>query len=192
MTSGLKIVWSNWGHEMKSVFKRDYRVVARLLHVPIDQTLLQALVKYWNTPYSCFTFSHVDLTPTSEEYLALINCSKIDDGIVYSKPNKNKPFRGKLHTLSEALHSWVEDKVATNNHNEWEGILTLALVSPGGQVQRDMFSFLIYGLVLYPKALRRIGVSVLDLFDLLSRGVNPVPVILAETFRTLNFCKRIG
>ncbi|KAL4376521.1 hypothetical protein GQ457_02G024590 [Hibiscus cannabinus] len=133
--SGLKTIWDNWGHEMRSAFKRDYGDIAHLLYVPIDETLLQALVKYWNPYYRCFTFGNVDLTPTIKEYSALIKCSKNDKDRVYSKSNKNKPFRGKLEKLLGALPCWVENQVAKNNQNEyikWEGILTLASVSPGG------------------------------------------------------------
>ncbi|KAL4362501.1 hypothetical protein GQ457_04G016920 [Hibiscus cannabinus] len=180
---------------MRSSFKSDYGDIAHLLYVPIDETLLQALVQYWNPPYSCFTFGSVDLTPTIEEYSSLINCSKIDNDRIYSKSNKNKHFRRKLERLLGALPSWVEDQVAKNNQKEylkWEGILALASASPGGQVQRDMLAFLIYGLVIFLKALGHINVSVIDLSDRSSGGINPVPLILEETFRTLKFCKRNG
>ncbi|KAL4284708.1 hypothetical protein GQ457_16G014050 [Hibiscus cannabinus] len=57
---------------------------------------------------------------------------------------------------------------------KWEGMLTLATTSPGGKVQRDMLALLIYDLVLFPKALGCIDIAVLDLFDHLDGGLNPV------------------
>ncbi|MBA0729797.1 hypothetical protein Golax_022586 [Gossypium laxum] len=44
----------------------------------------------------------------------------------------------------------------------------------------------------FPKALRHLDESVSDLIDRLSKEVTPVPAILAETFRSLNACRRAG
>ncbi|MFQ6655190.1 hypothetical protein Gotur_025864, partial [Gossypium turneri] len=52
--------------------------------------------------------------------------------------------------------------------------------------------YCIYRLVVFPKALGHIDEAVSDLFDQLSKGVTPVPAILAETFRSLNACRRAG
>ncbi|MFQ6649914.1 hypothetical protein Gotur_023535 [Gossypium turneri] len=38
----------------------------------VDKCLFQALAQFWNTAYSCFTFGKVDLVPTIEEYMALL------------------------------------------------------------------------------------------------------------------------
>ncbi|MFQ6653158.1 hypothetical protein Gotur_024699 [Gossypium turneri] len=56
----------------------------------------------------------------------------------------------------------------------------------------DVFALSIYGLVVFPKALRHVDKAVTDLFDRLDKGVTPVPAILAETFRSLNECRRTG
>ncbi|KAA3465495.1 coiled-coil domain-containing protein 102A-like protein [Gossypium australe] len=50
----------------------------------------------------------------------------------------------------------------------------------------------IYALVIFPKALRHVDEAVTDLFDRLNKWVTPVPTILAETFRSLNACRRTG
>ncbi|MBA0805258.1 hypothetical protein Gohar_004786 [Gossypium harknessii] len=52
----------------------------------------------------------------------------------------------------------------------------------------DVFTLSIYGLVIFLKALGHIDDAVLDLFDQLEKRVTPVPVILAETFKSLNVC----
>ncbi|MBA0827993.1 hypothetical protein Goarm_012725, partial [Gossypium armourianum] len=49
----------------------------------------------------------------------------------------------------------------------------------------------IYGLIIFPKALGHIDEVVSDLFDRLDRRVTPVPMILAEAFRSLNTCRRM-
>ncbi|MBA0635748.1 hypothetical protein Godav_025811 [Gossypium davidsonii] len=56
----------------------------------------------------------------------------------------------------------------------------------------DIFALGIYGLVIFPKALGHIDEAISDLFDRLSKGVMPVLAILAETFRSLNACRRAG
>ncbi|MBA0729728.1 hypothetical protein Golax_020376 [Gossypium laxum] len=47
----------------------------------------------------------------------------------------------------------------------------------------DVFALSIYGLVVFPKALGHVDEAVTDLFDRLDKGVIPISIILAETFR---------
>ena len=60
------------------------------------------------------------------------------------------------------------------------------LVHPDVKKRVDVFALGIFGLVIFPKALGHIEEAVSDLLDRLSKGVTPVPAILAETFRSLN------
>ncbi|MBA0784666.1 hypothetical protein Gotri_026525 [Gossypium trilobum] len=50
----------------------------------------------------------------------------------------------------------------------------------------------IIGMIVFPKALGHVGEAVTDLFDRLDKRVTPVPTILAETFRSLNACRKAG
>ncbi|MFQ6668405.1 hypothetical protein Gotur_034065, partial [Gossypium turneri] len=63
---------------------------------------------------------------------------------------------------------------------------------PDARKKVDVFALSIYGLILFPKVLGHVDEAVTDLFDRLDKGVTPVPVILAETFRSLNACRRTG
>ncbi|MBA0786317.1 hypothetical protein Gotri_025441, partial [Gossypium trilobum] len=56
----------------------------------------------------------------------------------------------------------------------------------------DAFALSVYGLVVFPKALGHVDEAVTDLFDRLDNRVTPVPAILAETFKSLNECRRAG
>ncbi|MBA0844721.1 hypothetical protein Goarm_022959, partial [Gossypium armourianum] len=56
----------------------------------------------------------------------------------------------------------------------------------------DVFALSVYGLVVFPKALGHVDETVTDLFDRLDKRVTLVPVILAETFKSLNKCRRAG
>ncbi|KAE8663807.1 Detected protein of unknown function [Hibiscus syriacus] len=49
-----------------------YGDIAYLLDIPIDRYLFRALSQFWNPSYSFFTVGKVNLTPTMEEYQALI------------------------------------------------------------------------------------------------------------------------
>ncbi|MBA0881492.1 hypothetical protein Goshw_022922, partial [Gossypium schwendimanii] len=61
---------------------------------------------------------------------------------------------------------------------------------PNTKKKVDVFALRIYGLVVFPKALGHIDETVTDLFDRLGKRVTPVPAILAETFRSLNACRK--
>ncbi|MBA0759830.1 hypothetical protein Gotri_022651 [Gossypium trilobum] len=56
----------------------------------------------------------------------------------------------------------------------------------------DLFALAIYELIIFPKVLGHIEVAVVDFFEKLRQGINPAPTILAETFRSLNSCRRKG
>ncbi|KAG8471407.1 hypothetical protein CXB51_036399 [Gossypium anomalum] len=113
----------------------------------------------------CFTFGGIDLVPTVEEYMALFNCPSIQADRAYSRPVNVPPFVKKLIRI-------------TGMSEQWKRV--------------DVFALSIYGLVVFPKALGYVDEAVSDLFDRLDKGTTPVPVILAETFRSLNACRRVG
>ncbi|MBA0729897.1 hypothetical protein Golax_025542, partial [Gossypium laxum] len=56
----------------------------------------------------------------------------------------------------------------------------------------DLFALAIYELIIFPKVLWHIEVTVMDFFEKLIQGINPIPTILAETFRSLSSYKRKG
>ncbi|KAL1079019.1 hypothetical protein V6Z11_D10G194200 [Gossypium hirsutum] len=66
----------------------------------------------------------------------------------------------------------------------------LILAHPDGKKKVDVFALSIYGLVIFPRALGHVDEAVSDLFDRLGKGATPVTAILAETFRSLNACRR--
>ncbi|XP_052885250.1 uncharacterized protein LOC128293777 [Gossypium arboreum] len=72
----------------------------------------------------------------------------------------------------------------------WVSLRELILIHPDMKRRVDVFALSVYGLVVFPKALRHIDEAVTNLFDQLGKGITPVPAILAETFRSLNACRR--
>ncbi|MFQ6654392.1 hypothetical protein Gotur_025404, partial [Gossypium turneri] len=132
----------------------------------VDKRLFRALAQFWNPAYSCFTLGKVDLVPTIEEYMALLRCSK-----------------------------WVTARIKQKGDSRcisWKSLRDLILAHPDTRKKVDVFALSIYGLIVFPKILGHIDEAVTDLFDRLDKRVTPVPVILAETFRSLNACRRTG
>ncbi|MBA0797962.1 hypothetical protein Gohar_008606 [Gossypium harknessii] len=105
--------------------------------------------------------------PTMEEYTALLRCPMIQADKAYSRAVNVLTFVKKLMNITGMTHPDTKKKV-------------------------DIFALSIYGLIIFLKALGHIDEVVSDLFDRLDRRVTPVPVILAEAFRSLNTCRRMG
>ncbi|MFQ6654106.1 hypothetical protein Gotur_025209 [Gossypium turneri] len=74
----------------------------------------------------------------------------------------------------------------------WKILRNLILAHPDVKKGVDIFALSIYGLVIFLKALGHVDEVVTDLFGRLDKGVTPVLAILAETFRSLNACRRVG
>ncbi|MFQ6671344.1 hypothetical protein Gotur_035920 [Gossypium turneri] len=68
----------------------------------------------------------------------------------------------------------------------------IVLSHPDAKKRVDVFALSIYGLVIFPKALGHVNGAVTNLFNRLDKWVTPVPTILAETFRSLNACRKVG
>ncbi|MBA0880049.1 hypothetical protein Goshw_019681, partial [Gossypium schwendimanii] len=136
----------------------------------VDKCLFRALAQFWNPAYSCFTFGNVNLVPTIEEYMALLRCSKILVDKVYSKAVNAPTFLKRLINITG---------------------MNLILAHPDARKKVDVFALSIYGLVMFPKTLEHVDEAVTDLFDWLEKRVTPVPIILAETFRSLNTCRKV-
>ncbi|MFQ6668045.1 hypothetical protein Gotur_033855 [Gossypium turneri] len=66
----------------------------------------------------------------------------------------------------------------------------IILAHPDTKKRIGVFALSIYGLVVFPKALRHVDEAVTDLLDRLDKRFMPVLTILAETFSSLNTCRR--
>ncbi|MBA0858320.1 hypothetical protein Goshw_024173, partial [Gossypium schwendimanii] len=76
--------------------------------------------------------------------------------------------------------------IAVNNLKD------LIIAHPDTKKKVGVFALSVYGLVVFPKALGHIDEAITDLFDRLDKRVTLVSIILAETFRSLNECRRAG
>ncbi|XP_052484868.1 uncharacterized protein LOC128039964 [Gossypium raimondii] len=191
----LKEIWDRWNDEIKQLFFSSYGDLPYLLDVKVDKHLFRALAQFWNPAYSCFTFESVDLVPTVEEYTALLRCSKIQIDKAYSRAANALAFSKKLMNITGMSEQWVAARIKQKGDSKcipWRNLKDLILAHPDMRKKVDVFALGIYGLVVFPKALGHIDEAVINLFDRFDKGVTPVPVILAKTFRSLNECRRVG
>ncbi|XP_040934457.1 uncharacterized protein [Gossypium hirsutum] len=149
---------------------------------------------FWNSAYKCFTFGEVDLVPTMEEYTTLLRYPKIQVWKTYARVFSSQTFVKKLMSISGMSEPWVitriqQKEIANVSIGE---LRDLILTHLDERKRVDKFALSIYGLVIFPKALRHVDEAVIDLFDHLEKGITPIPAILAETFRSLSSCRKTG
>ncbi|MFQ6637350.1 hypothetical protein Gotur_013319 [Gossypium turneri] len=59
----------------------------------------------------CFTFEKVDLVPTVEEYMALLQCAKIQVDRVYSRAVSAPTFLKRLINITGMSEQWVAARI---------------------------------------------------------------------------------
>ncbi|KAG8502254.1 hypothetical protein CXB51_002104 [Gossypium anomalum] len=150
---------------------------------------------YGDIPYLLDVKVDKHLVPTLEEYTTLLRSPKAQVRKAYAKVSNGQTFAKKLVNISGMSESWVTARIQQKGDSKcilWENLRDLVLTHPDEKKRVDIFALSIYGLVIFPKALRHVDEAVTDLFDRLEKGVTPVPAILVETFRSLSICWRIG
>ena len=71
----LKAIWDRWTEERQNAFTTKYGDIALLLLIEVDEQLFKAIILFWDPSIWYFTFNQEDLTPTVEEYTALLRIS---------------------------------------------------------------------------------------------------------------------
>ncbi len=74
MTSlkGLSSSWKLLPDHVKAKFEGKYRRIATLIWIKVQIPALKAMLSIWNPKYGVFSFNNIDMTPTMEEYQALL------------------------------------------------------------------------------------------------------------------------
>ncbi|KAG8496318.1 hypothetical protein CXB51_007470 [Gossypium anomalum] len=164
----VKEIWAQWDDEAKRLFYCHYGYLPYLLDVKIDERLFRA----------------------SFNIGILLTVDRI-----YSKAANGPAFSKRLMNITGMSEQWVTARIKQKGDCRcipWRHLRDLILAHPDMKKRVDVFALSIYGLVIFPKALGHIDEAVSDLFDRLSKGTTPMPAILAETFRSLNACRRAG
>ncbi|KAG8495944.1 hypothetical protein CXB51_009460 [Gossypium anomalum] len=135
------------------------------------------------------------MTPTIEEYAALLRIDNVQFYKIYMKEPKPMTFKKKLMRLTDITDIWAEKQIKKKNETScipWFSLRDLVLNHPDVLKRVNLFALAIYGLIVFPIVLGHIEVAVVDFFEKLKQGINPIPTILAETFRSLRICRRKG
>ncbi|MBA0553708.1 hypothetical protein Golob_012860, partial [Gossypium lobatum] len=84
----------------KGIFNEKYGDIAQLIAINVDEQLIQALVRFWDPAYQCFTFNQEDMTPTIEEYASMLRIDNVQLNKIYVKEPKPMTFMKKLMKLT--------------------------------------------------------------------------------------------
>ncbi|MBA0778142.1 hypothetical protein Gotri_006048 [Gossypium trilobum] len=127
--------------------------------------------------------------------MVLLRCSKIQADRAYSRAVNVPNFLKKLINITGMSEQWVAARIKQKGDNKcihWKNLKDLILAYPDMKKKVDVFALSVHGLIVFPKALGHVDEAVIDLFNQLDKRVTPFPTILAETFRSLNECRREG
>ncbi|XVF20775.1 hypothetical protein REPUB_Repub12eG0032400 [Reevesia pubescens] len=177
---------------MKGKFNAKYGDIALLLSVKVDEQLIRAMLWFWDPSYKCFTFNKNDMVPTLEEYSALLRLPHLGRDMVYHHSIESE-YRKKLAYLMGVSRQTINANLKGNE--ESEGIsydFLRKFMNQHAEEKRikDIFALAVYGLVIFSRASPTIDVAVVAFIDQIGSGMNPVPAILAETFRTLSYYRQ--
>ncbi|MBA0671114.1 hypothetical protein Goklo_028995 [Gossypium klotzschianum] len=181
-------IWSeNMQLEKGDSLTKDY--VSELwdyTRISVTQNSLQELREIWdkwNDETRQLFYSNCGDLP----YLFDVKVDK-----AYSRSAYVLKFWKKLMIITGMNEQWITARIKQKGECKCiplKNLRDLIIAHPDGKKKVDVFALSIYRLVIFPRALGHVDEAVSGLFDRLSKGVMPVPTILAETFRSLNACR---
>ncbi|XVF76191.1 hypothetical protein PTKIN_Ptkin13bG0246900 [Pterospermum kingtungense] len=192
--SDLVGLWNQMSENSRNTFSERFGQVASLLFVKIKEPLIHAAIQFWDPSYRCFSFNQVDLTPTLEEYTILLGLRLEYPCKIYVK-KKPRPAETTLSVLLGIKREDLRTQITKKEDCECvskEFLLDFIQGHLADEHGRAAFALAIYGLIIFPKVMGHVELHVMTLIEALYHRVNPTPAILAETFRSLNFCQRTG
>ncbi|KAG8496199.1 hypothetical protein CXB51_009532 [Gossypium anomalum] len=126
-------VWNQWDSDTRGIFTERYGDIAHLITIRVDEQLIKAMVRFWDPAYQCFTFNQEDMTPTIEEYAALLRIDNVQFGKIYVKEPKPLTFRKKLVRLTDMTDAWAEKQIKKKNETvciPWSSLRESVLSHP--------------------------------------------------------------
>ena len=187
----LASLWELVSGPNKRKFYDLYGQITSLITVIVDEPLIKAAIQFWDPSHRCFTFNEEDMMPIAEEYAMLIRLNlQCPDKVYYRRTRMGilkklakiigiEPVEADGYLVSKGESTgleWVFLRDFINSHiNKDRGLVTLALS--------------IYGLIIFPRVIRHVEMTVIDFFKQVQNHVNPSLAIVAETIRSLNICR---
>ncbi|KAA0046606.1 glial fibrillary acidic protein-like [Cucumis melo var. makuwa] len=191
----LKSLWESLMPEQRAEFTKAYGSICDLLYTTINTSTLQALSHFWDPVLKCFTFNTFDLTPTIEEYQALISLPVDRGNNLYIYDRKLTLQRSLSKFMGDIHASELKKQMKTKEGRNCIPINYLINLARGCLLRKNGLSLIalcIYGTVIFPRIKGYVEEEVVKIFVGIERGVNPVIPIMAETFRSLNHCRIQG
>ena len=114
------------------------------------------------------------MTPTIEEYTALLHLKGVKLDMVYTKPHKPYPFIENLMKLTGMSRTWVGKQIQKRGNSEgvtWNSLRSLLRSHPDPDKSLEILAVGIYGLVIFSKSLGYIEATVIDLFGTLKKKI---------------------
>ncbi|XVF19335.1 hypothetical protein REPUB_Repub11eG0101800 [Reevesia pubescens] len=189
--SDLLTIWNQWGIKEHDCFSKRYKDISFLLSIRMDKEIIEVAGQFCDPSYRCCSFNGEDLTPTLEEYSTMLRIHPSTLNRIYWKEQKKSKY---WKRISKIMGIEGEELKGTMKREScglpWKVLKDYIARAQDQEVAIEMFALAIYGLVIFPKVLGHIEMNVIDFFGQLEKKINSIPSILAETFRTLNFCRR--
>ncbi|KAG8482695.1 hypothetical protein CXB51_023999 [Gossypium anomalum] len=113
----------------------------------LEDLLIQAMVRFWEPAYQCFTFNQEDMTLTIEEYAALLRIDNMQFGKIYVKEPKPMTFKKKLVRLTDMTDAWAEKQIKKKNETiciPWSSLRESVLSHPDILKRVNLFALAIY------------------------------------------------
>ncbi|KAL1072451.1 hypothetical protein V6Z11_D11G154600 [Gossypium hirsutum] len=101
-------IWKQWDSDTRGIFTEKYGDIAHLVAINVNEQLTQAMVRFWDPAYQCFTFNQEDMTPTIKEYVALLRIDNVQFNKIYVKEPKPMTFKKKLMKLTGMTDTWAK------------------------------------------------------------------------------------
>ena len=135
-------------------------------------------------------FNQEDLTPTVEEYIALLKISPPNPDKVFWKKAKKVPFRKKLAQMINVDASVLVSVTRLKGKNECvqcDFLERYMIENNDDDRVIDIFGLVVYGILIFPQSPGYVDAAVVDLIEQINNQA-----IVVETIRSLNFCRRKG
>ncbi|PPD80834.1 hypothetical protein GOBAR_DD22234 [Gossypium barbadense] len=86
-------IWKQWDLDIRGIFIEKYGDIAHLIAINANEQLIQAME---------------DMTPTIEEYYALLRIDNVQLNKIHVKESKPMTFKKKLMKLTGMTDTWAE------------------------------------------------------------------------------------
>ena len=124
------------------------------------------------------------MTPTEEEYIALLRISPLNPDKVFWKITKKVHFRKKLAQMMNVDASLLVSVTILKGKNEcvqYDFLERYMIENNDDDRVIDIFGLVVYEILIFPQSPEYVDAAVVDLIEQINNQANLVPAIVAET-----------